>query len=67
LGGGCARPIGAHAWYEDDDEVVRMVAFVGSPDGKRIVRVRGLRFDAEELGNELAADLLARGANELLA
>jgi hydroxymethylbilane synthase len=67
LGGGCARPIGAHAWYEDDDDVVRMVAFVGSADGKRMVRVPGLGFDPAELGRELASTLLARGAAELLA
>jgi hydroxymethylbilane synthase len=67
LGGGCARPIGAHAWYDDDDDVVRMVAFVGSADGKRMVRVPGLGFDPEELGRELASTLLARGAAELLA
>jgi len=67
LGGGCARPIGAHAWYpDDDDDLLRMVAIVGSPDGKRVVRVRGSGADPEELGVELASTLRARGAAELL-
>jgi hydroxymethylbilane synthase len=65
LGGGCARPIGAHAWSED--ETLHMVAFVGAPDGRTIVRAEGSGVDTEKLGKELAAELLARGARELLA
>jgi hydroxymethylbilane synthase len=65
LGGGCARPIGAHAW--SDDDVVNLVAFVGSPDGSRIVRAEGSGGDVEKLGRDVAAELLERGAGELLA
>jgi hydroxymethylbilane synthase len=65
LGGGCARPIGAHAWSEDD--TLHMVAFVGALDGSKIVRVEGSGVDTEKLGEDLAAELLERGAGELLA
>jgi hydroxymethylbilane synthase len=65
LGGGCARPLGAHAWSEDD--TLRMVAFVGSPDGRTLLRAQGEGRAPGELGEELARSLLGQGAGALLA
>ena len=64
MGGGCARPIGAHAWLEDGQ--LTLIAFAGSEDGSRTVRAEASGESAEELGRSVAADLLARGARELL-
>ncbi len=67
LEGGCQVPIGGYAVLEG--EHLSMRAFVGSPDGKKIVEgsVEGPAEDAEKMGIELADDLLSRGAKEILA
>lgn len=67
LEGGCQVPIGGFA--ELDDKQISMRAFVGSPDGKELVEgsVFGPAEDAEQLGIQLANDLLSRGAKEILA
>jgi hydroxymethylbilane synthase len=65
LGGGCALPLGAFA-----DVVggrVRMVAAVYTPDGGREARTAVDGADAEEVAEQAAADLLAGGADEILA
>jgi hydroxymethylbilane synthase len=65
LGGGCALPLGATAWIEEGR--VRMVAAAFTPAGEREARTA---VDAEtpEAVAELAAlDLLAGGADEILA
>ncbi|MFV0448635.1 MAG: hydroxymethylbilane synthase [Vibrio sp.] len=66
LEGGCQVPIGSYALLEGDDIWLR--ALVGEPDGSIIVRgeIRGARQDAEKLGVELAHQLLAQGAKEIL-
>lgn len=66
LGGGCQVPIGAHARVNDGR--VHMVAMVAAADGSRMVRGEreGNAADAALLGAELAADLRARGAREIL-
>ncbi|MDP3938368.1 MAG: hydroxymethylbilane synthase [Deltaproteobacteria bacterium] len=67
LGGGCQVPMGGHATVEDGEVMMR--AFVGSPDGKRVVEgeQRGPEGSAAELGRALAEELLDRGAGEILA
>jgi len=67
LEGGCQVPIGGFA--ELADNKISMRAFVGSPDGKDLVEgsISGPAEDAEQLGIQLADDLLARGAREILA
>ena len=67
LEGGCQVPIAGYA--ELDHGVIVMQALVASPDGKRVVRgnISGHPEHAEELGVVLAEDLLARGADEILA
>ncbi len=66
LGGGCQVPIGAHARVENDQ--LRLLAVVVSPDGSRIVRRQaiGPLAEALKLGEALAQELLAAGAQEIL-
>ncbi len=67
LEGGCQAPIAGYA--ELDHGVIVMHGLVATPDGKRVVRgsISGHPEAAEELGITLAEDLLARGADEILA
>lgn len=66
LQGGCQVPIGSYSELEGDQIWLR--ALVGEPDGSKIVRgeIRGPIADAEALGTELADQLLAQGAKEIL-
>jgi len=66
LGGGCQVPIGAHATVEEGS--LHLIAIVASPDGSELIRgeAQGDMSDAEAVGRKLGADLLARGAKEIL-
>ena len=66
LQGGCQVPIACHAILEGD--TLKMRGLVGEIDGSRIIEsaISGSRHDAEKLGTELADDLLAQGAKEIL-
>ena len=64
LGGGCSRPVGAHAWWSGGE--LHMAAFVGSPDGKTILRASGSGTVPESVGEAAAEALLAQGAEALL-
>ena len=66
LEGGCKVPMAGHATVRDG--VVHLRGFVGQPDGSRVVEgeVRGPISNAHALGEALAADLLSRGAQEIL-
>jgi len=67
LGGGCQVPIGAHARLVDG--ALHLRAVVISPDGRQVVRrqTHGPEADAAALGSELARELLAAGADDILA
>ncbi|CAM4282378.1 hydroxymethylbilane synthase [Pseudoalteromonas byunsanensis] len=67
LEGGCQVPIGAYAEVSGDQVSLR--GLVGSVDGKEILRaqVSGHSKHAEQLGTELAEQLLAQGADKILA
>ncbi|HEV3081849.1 MAG TPA: hydroxymethylbilane synthase [Gemmataceae bacterium] len=67
LQGGCQVPIGASAKVKDERLTLRCVVL--DPQGKRRIegRINGAADTAEELGRQLAHDLIARGAAELLA
>ncbi len=67
LEGGCQIPIGA--WARIDDDQLYLDAVVGSLDGSSIVRgnISGKPEDAADLGFKLANDLLADGADKILA
>ena len=72
LEGGCQVPIAAHATWETGGEhaagVLELAAYVGSLDGGRAVRGRRTRSAADpvKLGVSLAAELVERGADEIL-
>ncbi|MEP7060249.1 MAG: hydroxymethylbilane synthase [Actinomycetota bacterium] len=65
LGGGCALPLGAYAMAGSDG--VSLVACVCLADGSRVLRADGLGADAESVAGVVAADLIERGAEEILA
>jgi len=67
LQGGCQVPIAGHAVHEDDQLWLR--GLVGTPDGTRLLRAerRAPGSEAEALGQALAEDLIAQGADEILA
>jgi hydroxymethylbilane synthase len=74
LGGGCATPVGAHAGVASPSPsdkvsqemiVVEMNALVASKDGRVVIRVSGAG-EPEELGERLAREALAAGANRIL-
>jgi hydroxymethylbilane synthase len=65
LGGGCSKPIGAHAWR--DEEGLTLVGLIGSADGRRMLRSEASGSVPETLGTEVANRLLDAGAAELLA
>lgn len=66
LEGGCQVPIGSYSELEGDQLWLR--ALVGEPDGSEIIRgeIRGPRQQAEQLGTQLAQQLLADGAESIL-
>lgn len=68
LGGGCQTPIGAVASIAKDG-MMDVTAAVISVDGTRILRttVRGPRADGKTLGTRAAEQLLAQGAEDILA
>ena len=67
LGGGCQVPIGVHCFH--GDEGYSIVAAVASPDGSEVLRVVLDRQDGDplEVGQAVAAQLVAQGAERLLA
>jgi hydroxymethylbilane synthase len=67
LGGGCQLPVGTFA--EPMGETLKVIAVVLSPDGSRCLRVEsaGPRHLPEELGQAVAADLISRGADQILS
>ncbi len=66
LQGGCQVPIGSYSQLEGEQIWLR--ALVGEPDGSEIVRgeIRGHRSEGEHLGQQLAEQLLAQGAQQIL-
>jgi hydroxymethylbilane synthase len=68
LGGGCQTPVGALATPLDGDRI-EIVAAVIALDGSKAVRGRGtaLRAEAAALGARVGAQLIARGADQILA
>ncbi|SJL85075.1 hydroxymethylbilane synthase [Vibrio palustris] len=67
LQGGCQVPIGSYSLLEGDTLWLR--ALVGEPDGSQIIRgeIRGDRRHAQQLGTQLAQQLLADGAGDILS
>ncbi len=67
LAGSCTVPLGAYALCDGED--LNITGFVASVDGKAMIveKVRGNRMDAEKIGQQLAAQLRAKGADAILA
>ena len=67
LAGSCQVPIAGYAVLDGDELYLR--GLVGEPDGSEILRGerRGSSAQARELGEVLAGELLARGADKILA
>jgi hydroxymethylbilane synthase len=67
LEGGCQVPIGAYAVVEDD--TVHLRGLVGAVDGSEILHAQssGPVEQAEQIGIALAEQLLAQGADKILA
>jgi hydroxymethylbilane synthase len=68
LGGGCRAPIAALADHEGGGGRLRLRGLVIDPSGRRVEAGERVGDPArpEEIGRALAADLLARGAAEIL-
>jgi hydroxymethylbilane synthase len=68
LSAGCSAPIGAYAAGAAGGGQLQMRAAVISADGSRVLRAHGSApsADARRLGRELAAELLRRGASDLI-
>lgn len=66
LGGGCQVPIGAYAQAVEGE--LRLTAVVCTPDGEHLIRrnLTGPAERPEELGRQLARELLDAGADEIL-
>lgn len=66
LGGGCQVPIGAYATVSEGR--VRVIAIVAAPDGTQVIRAEaeGAESDGPQIGAALAAELLERGARQIL-
>ena len=66
LAGGCQAPVAGYS--ELDGDILHLRGLVGRPDGSDIVRgdISGPQADAENLGEQLADDLLSRGAKVIL-
>ncbi|MDN5882779.1 MAG: hydroxymethylbilane synthase [Nitrosospira sp.] len=67
LGGSCQVPLGGFA--EISGEVMRLRGFVANPDGTRMItdELSGGREAGAVMGVQLAQNLKARGADEILA
>ena len=67
LAGGCQAPVAGYSLLNAG--VLELRGLVGQPDGSQVIRgdIRGPAEQAEALGKQLADDLLARGADTILA
>ncbi len=66
LNGGCQVPIAGYAELKDGKLIMR--GLVGSPDGRELYRseASGEPSQAEEIGCQIAEDLLSQGADKIL-
>ncbi|MDF1795516.1 MAG: hydroxymethylbilane synthase [Coxiellaceae bacterium] len=67
LCGDCHTPLGAYATLNDDN-ILSIIAMVGSSDGSIILRSQqqGNAENAQHLGISVANDLIAQGAHDML-
>jgi len=69
LEGGCQVPIGAYATVDEGhpQPLISLTGLVAAPDGTRVFRHTASGTDPVALGREVAEELLARGAGDILA
>ncbi|MGI8984266.1 MAG: hydroxymethylbilane synthase [Acidimicrobiales bacterium] len=68
VGGGCDLPVGAHATVSAETGEITLLAMIGTPDGRIVLRDTDSGHDPEELGRRLALRLLDdAGGSTLLA
>ncbi|CAA0126301.1 Porphobilinogen deaminase [Halioglobus japonicus] len=69
LEGGCQVPIACYAELSDDGQQLSLRGLVGRPDGTLILRAAAVAqaSDAEQLGVDVAENLLQQGAADILA
>lgn len=67
LAGSCTVPLGAYAVCQND--TIHITGFVASVDGKQMLveKASANRDQADALGKTLAAELIAKGADQILA
>ncbi|GAF22755.1 MULTISPECIES: hydroxymethylbilane synthase [Shouchella] len=65
LNGGCQVPIGGYATVENDGTIT-LTGLVGSPDGQVLLKETASGSDPEKLGTDLAKQLSAQGAEDIL-
>lgn len=63
--GSCSTPIAAYARLEND-ETITLSGLVARPDGRVVLKETKSGTDPQQLGAELAAQLLDQGAKEIL-
>ncbi|MEW6239334.1 MAG: hydroxymethylbilane synthase [Chloroflexota bacterium] len=67
LGGGCSVPVAAYgSVIINRSSVISLTGLVISDDGKKTVKVAGQGTDALQIGNQLAQQAIAQGADEIL-
>ena len=66
LGGGCAVPVAAYAAVSNQQSAISLKGLVASVDGKKLIKVTGEGADPIELGNRLAQEAIAKGADKIL-
>ncbi|TRM12846.1 hydroxymethylbilane synthase [Lentibacillus cibarius] len=64
LEGSCSVPIGAYARLENDQIV--MTAFVGTPDGKTMLKETVRGTEPKAVGTAVAEKLISQGAKEII-
>ena len=66
LEGGCQAPIGAYCYFDKDQ--ITLTGMVASLDGTQFIcdTIKGNPSNARDLGTQLAKQLLASGANDIL-
>jgi hydroxymethylbilane synthase len=67
LAGSCTVPLGAYAVCKND--TIHITGFVASVDGQQMLveKATGNRLEADALGKALATQLIAKGADKILA
>jgi hydroxymethylbilane synthase len=69
LQGGCQVPIGAYATVEESgaETLITLTGLVAAPDGSRVFRHTASGKDPQTLGQQVAEELLEKGAGDVLA